>query len=377
MGPSDTLGRPPVIGRQGNQLTAAPLVTARRFRLGHGQARVPRYESAAGEHVAASGSTAFYRRYRAVDPVRVARGWKRRGFAPNGEAVSYGLMSITGVVLWELLSTYRHRTALRAEGKRPAARPRFGLARWIWFSGLTRLAWLLTLRDGHTTTDGAWRAALAAVDRYGSTKHARNAVRSGRPVTHDASSTRDQPHACEAGTDNRRVAQPGAAAADPSRDAAGVGGGAAGDDRGPSSRPGDRDDTVVRPNRDDNPRDDDPRDLRAVDRGPGRPDDAEPALRIDELHDEVEPHTPHDRTAAGQPDPRPRDAAGPHPPSGPTTGHDARQPALAARMLTYARQRVAQGAPVSGADLDREFGTRDYGRKILRRMADGQHLPDA
>jgi hypothetical protein len=24
-------------------------------------------------------------------------------------------MSITGVVLWELLSTYRHRTALRAE----------------------------------------------------------------------------------------------------------------------------------------------------------------------------------------------------------------------------------------------------------------------
>src|SRR5439155_4134899 len=37
------------------------------------------------------------------------------GFAPTGEAVSYGLMSITGVVLWELWSTYRHPTALRAE----------------------------------------------------------------------------------------------------------------------------------------------------------------------------------------------------------------------------------------------------------------------
>jgi cation transport ATPase len=92
--------------------------------------------------------------------------WHAAGpdFAPTGEAVSYGMMSITGVVLWELLSTYRHRTALRAEGKLPAARPRFGPARWIWFRPLTRLAWLLALRDGYTTTDLAWRAALAAVD---------------------------------------------------------------------------------------------------------------------------------------------------------------------------------------------------------------------
>ncbi len=87
--------------------------------------------------------------------------WHAAGpyFAPTGEAVSYGLMSITGVVLWELLSTYRHRTALRAEGKLPASRPRYGLARWIWFRPLTRLAWLVALRDGYTTTDLAWRAA--------------------------------------------------------------------------------------------------------------------------------------------------------------------------------------------------------------------------
>jgi hypothetical protein len=45
--------------------------------------------------------------------------WHAAGpnFAPTGEAVSYGLMSITGVVLWELLSTYRHRRTLRSEGK--------------------------------------------------------------------------------------------------------------------------------------------------------------------------------------------------------------------------------------------------------------------
>ena len=108
--------------------------------------------------------------------------WHAAGpdFAPTGEAVSYGLMSITGVVLWELLSTYRHHTALRAEGKLPAARPRYGLARWIWFRPLTRLASLLALRDGYTTTDLAWQAALAAIDRYGSARNARKAVRSGR-----------------------------------------------------------------------------------------------------------------------------------------------------------------------------------------------------
>jgi hypothetical protein len=38
-------------------------------------------------------------------------------------------------------------------------------------------------------------------------------------------------------------------------------------------------------------------------------------------------------------------------------------------MLTYARERLAQGVAVTGAELDREFGTRDYGRKVLRRLA--------
>ena len=110
--------------------------------------------------------------------------WHAAGpdFAPTGEAVSYGLMSIAGVVLWELLSTYRHRTALRAEGKLPAARPRYGLARWIWFRPLSRLASLLALRDGYTTTDLAWQAALTAVDMYGPARGARKAVRAGRPV---------------------------------------------------------------------------------------------------------------------------------------------------------------------------------------------------
>src|SRR5439155_25456644 len=86
------------------------------------------------------------------------------------------------VVLWGLRSTCRHRTTLRAAGKLPAARPRFGLARWIWFANLPYLAWLIALRDGYPTTNLAWRAALGAVDLFGSARAARKAVRAGRPV---------------------------------------------------------------------------------------------------------------------------------------------------------------------------------------------------
>jgi hypothetical protein len=38
-------------------------------------------------------------------------------------------------------------------------------------------------------------------------------------------------------------------------------------------------------------------------------------------------------------------------------------------MLAFARTRLADGVHVTGADLDRQFGTRDYGRRILRRLA--------
>lgn len=219
------------------------------------------------------------------------------GFAPNGEAVSYGLMSITGVVLWELLSTYRHRTALRGEGKLPPARPRFGLARWIWFSRLTRIAWLLTLRDGHTTTAQAWRAALNAVAYHGSPRNARRAIRAGHAVP--------APSACDEREDqSSTVGEPEAADWEESRDV-----------------PTDRDDRDAAPRR-----------------KTQRP-------RRDTLQRATEDQR-EDRSDG---------------------------PALAARMLTHAQERLAAGATVSGADLDREFGTRDYGRKILRRLNHNGH----
>jgi len=107
------------------------------------------------------------------------------GLRPNGEAVSYGAMSLAGVVLWELLSTYRHRSRLRAAGTLPPRRPRFGLARWVWFPRVTHLARLLALREGHTLTEQAWRAALDAAGRHGSVGAAIAELRGRRPALAD------------------------------------------------------------------------------------------------------------------------------------------------------------------------------------------------
>jgi hypothetical protein len=102
------------------------------------------------------------------------------GLGPNGEAVSYGAMSLAGIVLWELLSTYRHRARLRTAGILPPRRPRFGLARWLWFPRVTHLARLLALRDGHTLTGQAWQAALDATGGHGSVRAAVAALRGGQ-----------------------------------------------------------------------------------------------------------------------------------------------------------------------------------------------------
>ena len=324
--------------------------------------------------------------------------WHAAGpdLAPNGEAVSYGLMSITGVVLWELLSTYRHRTALRAEGKRPAARPRFGLARWIWFRKLTRVAWLLTLRDGFTTTELAWRAAIGAVEQYGSPKDARNAVRSGRPVPRPEilDEGRDDVEAVvhrDTGHDERqRDTEPRPGDRDnPEREHPG------GDEQ--------RDSWILREDRDDLERDEQPDDLapagHPVNDGSG-PTTSEPEVQAQPEAAAPGPSTVQAGSAADQDATNPatgRDSdrrdegssitkheaagEGPGPAQAPgdgepqagrdteETGQGSGEHAVGARMLAYARARLAEGAQLTGADLDRQFGTRDYGRRILRRLA--------
>jgi hypothetical protein len=340
--------------------------------------------------------------------------WHAAGpdFAPTGEAVSYGMMSITGVVLWELLSTYRHRTALRAEGKLPAARPRFGPARWIWFHPLTRLAWLLALRDGYTTTDLAWRAALAAVDSHGSARAARKAVRGGHPVRRpepldqDADDSRD-----DEGADERdvvpddeelrdiqarhkepettlRYLERDTATPDDLRDAQ-----ARHEDRyvteqylmrdtaSPADQRNNTEETMEPAGPAADHRLDDPNGRVDVAAG----DDA-PTTQRDDLLDRLGERDDPSAHPDGDPDSAADDQEvagkdGPddheEPDAAAADGAGNRQGerrntskgALIAMMKTYARECAAEGVPVTGADLDRQFGTRDYGRKVLRQLA--------
>jgi hypothetical protein len=283
------------------------------------------------------------------------------GFAPNGEAVSYGLMSITGVVLWELLSTYRHRTTLRAEGKRPAARPRFGPARWIWFRPLTRIASLLALRDGYPTIDLAWDAALRAVDEYGSVKNARTAIRAGRPVPRP-----------DAPVDNQTTRVTG------------------------NETTTERDDAT------------ETTDQRDVDHDIVRRDSSErdalrPASTCETTANAVDV-TDRDAGLSGLPEPAAVSTADPSPADNrglveqPRDDADLDAPAertpqdhidvngrrqladgaTRAQMEAFARASLAAGERITGAELDRRFGTRDYGRRVLREiLATTDHSPAA
>lgn len=89
--------------------------------------------------------------------------WHAAGpdWAPNGAAVSYGVMSIVGIALWELYATLIHRQALRDRDMLPPARPRFGASRWLLYARITRRAMMIAVRDDLTTTSAAWSAALA------------------------------------------------------------------------------------------------------------------------------------------------------------------------------------------------------------------------
>ncbi|MFI5843896.1 hypothetical protein ACIA8K_29780 [Catenuloplanes sp. NPDC051500] len=221
------------------------------------------------------------------------------GFAPTGEAVSYGLMSMTGVVLWELWSIFKHRQAMRAEGRLTAVRPRFGAARWLHFRGMTHLAWLIALRDGHTTTRSAWQAAFTAVKAFGTVRAARKAIRRGAQIPERA---------------NKPSIPPRISVAAETANAAAIA-------------------------------------------APPKPPQPNGQLVLTW-------HEPADT-------PKPPVVATLPPPSAPApTPAEKKSPvAVGTQMETFARERLAAGDKLSGAALDRQFGTHDYGRKVLRRIA--------
>lgn len=98
-------------------------------------------------------------------------------YHPTPKAVSYGTMSLVGIGLWELYSSLIHRKHLRATGKMPAPRPRFGILLWIRFTRITWHAWSLSVRHGIRTVDAAWAEAVAEVERIDRIKAAKKARR--------------------------------------------------------------------------------------------------------------------------------------------------------------------------------------------------------
>ncbi|MEV6922942.1 DUF6884 domain-containing protein [Dactylosporangium sp. NPDC051485] len=335
--------------------------------------------------------------------------WHAAGpnFAPTGEAVSYGLMSLTGVILWELLSTYRHRTQLRAEGKLPLARPRFGLARWMYMRPITRIAWLLTVRDGYTTTDLAWGAAVDAIERYGSAKLARKAIRRGGPASRPAPAGPDggrEPADSSPPSDTRATAQDPhdnvAQAAAAMRDSAaettetpthdettGSHQNRAGDETtvGDETRPADE--TTV--GHETKPADETtvghetkPADETTVGHETKTNDETSVERETDAGDATSASRTTNDRDTADKPrsstarrGTRSRSSGqrsgAPRP--GSTASAPARRGAshgsVRAQMLAYAQDRIAQGQPVTGKDLDVAFNTNNYGSRILRELA--------
>ncbi|WP_282206850.1 hypothetical protein [Kitasatospora fiedleri] len=79
---------------------------------------------------------------------------------PTPRAVAFSVMSITGMVLWELYARLIHRTKLRADGKVAKSRPTIGAIRWARYPGHSFTAWSLAITDESlSTVELAWSAA--------------------------------------------------------------------------------------------------------------------------------------------------------------------------------------------------------------------------
>jgi hypothetical protein len=267
------------------------------------------------------------------------------GFRPNGEAVSYGAMSIAGIMLWELLSTYRHRSKLRAAGKLPPRRPRFGLARWVWFPRVTHLARLLALRDGHTQTEQAWRAALDEAHRHGSV---RAAVASLRGRGSFGLANGETPAATPAETP-ATTAEPPAQTTVKTSAATTVKTATATSAKTPAPTPGE---TTG----------------KTVGEIPAETAGEIPAETVAETGAETAGETPAKTTTVSLAETGPGGGAGVngHRPSRNGKKSAGRGSGVKDKMIRYVAAQRRAGRPVTGADLDRRFGTVNYGSRVLR-----------
>ncbi len=94
------------------------------------------------------------------DPVALKMVDQISYWEPTPRAVAFSVMSITGMVLWELYARLIHRQKLRADGKVAKSRPTIGLIRWCRYPGHSFAAWSLAITDESlSTVELAWAAA--------------------------------------------------------------------------------------------------------------------------------------------------------------------------------------------------------------------------
>ncbi|MDH6710789.1 vacuolar-type H+-ATPase subunit H [Kitasatospora sp. MAA19] len=95
------------------------------------------------------------------------------------KAVSFAVVSITGMVLWELYARLIHKQYLRSKGLAARVRPKITLIRWVRYPRHSWTAWSLTITDESLVTlELAWAAAETKLAHRRSLK----AVRAGLPV---------------------------------------------------------------------------------------------------------------------------------------------------------------------------------------------------
>lgn len=71
-------------------------------------------------------------------------------------SVTYSIMTMVGILIWEAYAKLIHRRKLRADGKISGARPKIGMIRWLRYPRISFTAWSGSIRHGFDDFSDMW-----------------------------------------------------------------------------------------------------------------------------------------------------------------------------------------------------------------------------
>lgn len=74
----------------------------------------------------------------------------------TSRSVTYSVMTIVGILIWEAYAKLIHRRKLRADGKLSGSRPKIGMIRWVRYPRISFTAWSGTIRHGFDNFNDMW-----------------------------------------------------------------------------------------------------------------------------------------------------------------------------------------------------------------------------